>query len=135
MSDDKTRGARRGIGARRRTTKGAARKGATRKSGSRVESFTPAEQRAARAARIYVTEAEPEGWLAHSEGGVDEPYWVHAEPPPSNRLSCECADFTFRAHKDPGLKCKHIVAVILYCGNLYIESLVAARGTAGKRVA
>lgn len=138
MSNSRTRGARRGMGARRGAAKGAAKKSAAKKSGARVESFTPAEQRAARASRIYVTEAHPEGWLAHSEAGVDEPYWVHAEAPPSNRLSCECADFTFRAHRAPEFKCKHILAVLLYCGNLYIESRGAsraARGTADKRVA
>lgn len=130
MNDHKARGARRGA----RTRVAAAKGARTKKPSARVDTFTPAEQRAARASRIYVTEADPEGWLAHSEGGADEPYWVHADPPPSNRLTCECADFTFRAHKTPGFRCKHILAVILYCGNLYIESRAATRA-ADKRVA
>ena len=40
------------------------------KRGAKVEQFTPAEQRSARADRVKVFAAEPDGWLAQSESGV-----------------------------------------------------------------
>ena len=84
------------------------------------EDFTPAEQRAARASRIEVSEADPYGWIAHSESDDKQNYHLFRDPA-SKRLVCTCADFIFRGDANPGYECKHVSAVLKYIGRRYLE--------------
>ncbi len=82
--------------------------------------FTPAEQRAARAARIEVSEAEPYGWIARSEAGDGGSYHLFCDPA-ARRLVCTCADFIFRGDANPSYECKHVSATLKYIGRRYLE--------------
>jgi len=83
--------------------------------------FTPAEQRAARSARIEVSEAEPYGWIAHSESDAKQSYHLYRHPE-MKKLACTCADFIFRGDASPAYECKHVSAVLKYIGRRYLEN-------------
>ena len=85
------------------------------------EDFSPAEQRAARSERILVSEAEPYGWMARSEGGREADYHLFREPQ-TRRLACTCADFIFRGNAEPGYECKHVSAVLKFIARRYLET-------------
>src|SRR5918992_386360 len=87
----------------------------------KVSSFTPAEERAARAERIEVNEAEPYGWMARSESGTEQDYHLFCEPR-TKRLACTCADFVFRGNAEPGYECKHVSAVLKFIARHYLET-------------
>ncbi len=91
-----------------------------KKKATKVEAFTPAEQRAARAARIKVSEAEPYGWMARSESAQGETYHLFCHPE-TKRLVCTCADFIFRGDAEPGYECKHVAATLMRIGRRYLE--------------
>jgi hypothetical protein len=59
----------------------------TKKRGAKVQEFTPAEQRSARADRVKVFEAEPYGWIAQSESGVERGYHLFRDPE-TRALAC-----------------------------------------------
>ncbi len=83
--------------------------------------FTPAEQRAARSARIEVSEAEPYGWIAHSESDAKQSYHLYRHPE-MKKLVCTCADFIFRGDASPDYECKHVSAVLKHIGRRYLEN-------------
>jgi hypothetical protein len=85
----------------------------------KLEAFTPAEQRAARAERIVVREAEPYGWIAHSEAGGGESYHLFCDPE-TKHLACTCADFIFRGNADLSHECKHVVATLKFIARQYL---------------
>lgn len=91
-----------------------------RKRSVKEKEFTPAEQRAARAARIEVSEAEPYGWIARSERDGGGSYHLFCDPA-AKRLVCTCADFIFRGDTDPAYECKHVSATLKYIGRRYLE--------------
>src|ERR1044072_1470986 len=91
-----------------------------KKRGGKVEQFTPAEQRSARAARVKVFEAEPYGWIAQSESGVERGYHLFPDPAP-RALACTCADFIFRGNAEPGYECKHVAAVLKFIARQYLK--------------
>jgi hypothetical protein len=80
--------------------------------------FSPAEQRAAKAERVKVSEAEPYGWIAESESGKE--FYILYSSPYTKRLVCTCADFIYRGKDDPDYECKHITAVLKYIGRWYL---------------
>src|ERR1044071_7497030 len=84
-------------------------KATEKKRGAKIEQFTPAEQRSARADRVKVFEAEPYGWIAQSESGVERGYHLFRDPD-TRALACTCADFIFRGNAEPGYECKHVAA-------------------------
>ena len=86
---------------------------------ARVHEFSPAEQRAARAARIKVFEAEPYGWIACSESGTERDYHLFCDPV-SKHLACTCADFVYRGNAEPGFECKHVAAVLKFIAREYL---------------
>ncbi|HEV2705617.1 MAG TPA: hypothetical protein VGV59_06805 [Pyrinomonadaceae bacterium] len=92
----------------------------TKKRTQKTEVFTPAEQRAARSARIVVSDAEPYGWMAHSESHPEQVYHLFRDPE-TRRLVCTCADFIFRGDAAQNYECKHISAVLKYIGRRYLE--------------
>src|SRR5919112_1331339 len=93
----------------------------------KVTEFTAAEQRSARAERIKVFEAEPYGWIAQSETGVERGYHLFRDPE-TKTLACTCADFIFRGNAEPGFECKHVSAVLKYLGRQYlVEHYVVER--------
>jgi hypothetical protein len=85
----------------------------------RVEAFTPAEQRAARAARIEVRDADPYGWIAFSESGAEQGYHLFVNPE-TRRLVCTCADFIYRGDHEPNYECKHVTATLKYVARQYL---------------
>src|SRR5215218_4470653 len=91
-----------------------------KKRGGKVEQFTPAEQRSARAARVKVFEAEPYGWIAQSESGVERGYHLFRDPD-TRALACTCADFIFRGNAEPGYECKHVAAVLKFIARQYLK--------------
>jgi hypothetical protein len=91
-----------------------------KKAAPKTETFTPAEQRAARSARIVVSDAEPYGWMAHSESNPEQVYHLFRDPE-TKRLVCTCADFIFRGDAVPLYECKHVSAVLKYIGRRYLE--------------
>lgn len=91
-----------------------------KKAAGRVQQFTPAEQRSARAERVKVFEAEPYGWIAQSESGVEPGYHLFRDPD-SKTLACTCADFIFRGNAEAGFECKHVAAVLKYLGRQYLR--------------
>lgn len=95
--------------------------GATKKAAARSESFTGTELRAARSQRVLVSEAEPYGWIATSEGDEAESYTLYAEPT-TRKLVCVCGDYIFRGKEQPGYKCKHVVATLLFIAGTYLEN-------------
>ena len=88
---------------------------------SKIKDFTPAEQRSARAERVKVFEAEPYGWIAHSEGAADERGYHLFRDPDTRTLACTCADFIFRGNAEPGFECKHVAAVLKFIGRQYLK--------------
>jgi len=88
---------------------------------SKVQDFSPAEQRAARSERIKVFEIEPYGWMAQSEVGPELAYRLYVEPL-SRCLVCTCADFIFHGNGEPGFECKHVTAVLKFIGRRYLAS-------------
>ena|SRR5688572_31221346 len=90
----------------------------TRKQRPEVRALTPAEQRAAKAERVKVSEAEPYGWIAQSESG-NEPYILYSDPH-VRRLVCTCADFIYRGRDEPDYECKHVSAVLKFIGRWYL---------------
>src|ERR671928_2261883 len=91
-----------------------------KKRGGKVEEFTPAEQRSARAARVKVFEAEPYGWIAQSESGVERGHHLFRDPE-TRTLACTCADFIFRGNAEPGYECKHVGAVLKFIARQYLR--------------
>ena len=91
-----------------------------KKRGAKVEQFTPAEQRSARADRVKVFEAEPYGWIAQSESGVERGYHLFRDPD-TRALACTCADFIFRGNAEPGYECKHVAAVLKFIARQYLK--------------
>ncbi len=90
----------------------------SKKQSAELQSFSPAEQRAAKAERVQVTEAEPYGWVAESET-KQESYVLYADPY-TKRLVCTCADFIYRGKDDPRYECKHVSAVLKFLGRWYL---------------
>jgi hypothetical protein len=86
---------------------------------AKVEEFTPAEQRAARAARVLVDEAEPYGWMARSESDPASNYHLFCDPG-TKQLACTCADFVYRGNAESGYECKHVSAVLKYIARQYL---------------
>jgi hypothetical protein len=84
-----------------------------------VEIFTPAEQRAARSERIDVRDADPYGWIAFSESGVEQGYHLFVNPE-TKRLVCTCADFIYRGDHDQHYECKHVSATLKYVARQYL---------------
>ena len=91
-----------------------------KKRGAKVEQFTPAEQRSARADRVKVFEAEPYGWIAQSESGAERGYHLFRDPD-TRALACTCADFIFRGNAEPGYECKHVAAVLKFIARQYLK--------------
>jgi hypothetical protein len=85
----------------------------------KVHVFTAAEQRAARSERIRVFEAEPYGWIAHSETGGERDYHLFRDPE-TKHLACTCADFIYRGNAEPGFECKHVSAVLKFIARWYL---------------
>jgi hypothetical protein len=83
-----------------------------------IHILSPAEQRAARSERVNVFEAEPYGWIAFSESGVNRSYHLYLNPE-TKRLVCTCGDYIFRAN-DPSFECKHISATLKFIGRQYL---------------
>jgi len=86
---------------------------------TKAQIFSAAEQRAARSERIKVREAEPYGWIAFSESGVEQNYHLFRDPE-TKRLACTCADFIFRGHADFSYECKHVVATLKFIARQYL---------------
>ena len=86
---------------------------------AKIHAFSPAEQRAARATRIKVFEAEPYGWIAHSESGTERDYHLFCDPE-TKHLACTCADFVYRGNAEPGYECKHASAVLRFIAQQYL---------------
>jgi hypothetical protein len=91
-----------------------------KKRAARPETFSPAEQRSARAERIRVFEADPYGWIAESESGTERGYHLFRDPE-TKSLACTCADFIFRGNAESGFECKHVAAVLKYIGRQYLR--------------
>ena len=92
----------------------------TKKQTLKSQTFTPAEQRAARSERVVVTDAEPYGWMAHSESHAEQNYHLFRNPE-SKTLVCICADFIFRGDADPSYECKHVSAVLKFIARRYLR--------------
>lgn len=92
-----------------------------KKRATKIETFTPAEQRAARSERIIVHEAEPYGWMARSESGTEQDYHLCRDPQ-TKRLACTCGDFIFRGNAEPGYECKHVSAVLKHIARQYLAT-------------
>ena len=88
---------------------------------TKQETFSPAEQRAARSVRVEVREAEPYGWLAYSEHDPSQSYHLFRDPH-SRRLVCTCADFIFRGEADGNYECKHVSAALKFIARAYLAS-------------
>lgn len=97
------------------------KKNQTVKTTTKTTIFSPAEQRAARAERIVVQEAEPYGWIARSEAGDGQDYHLFCDPE-SRRLACTCGDFIFRGNSDFGYECKHVVATLKFIARQYLAN-------------
>jgi hypothetical protein len=85
------------------------------------ESYSPAEQRAARSERVRVAEAVPYGWLAFSETGEGEHYRLYLDPA-TKHLACTCGDFIFRGNAEPGYECKHVAATLKFIARQYLAN-------------
>jgi hypothetical protein len=92
-----------------------------KKSVTETTALTPAEQRAARAERIKVSEAQPYGWLAESESANEHGYHLFCHPK-TKQLVCTCADFIFRGKDEPAYECKHVSAVLKFIGRRYLTT-------------
>ncbi len=93
----------------------------TKRQTTKMQAFTPAEQRAARAERILVQEAEPYGWIARSESGDSQDYHLFCDPE-TKRLACTCGDFIFRGSSDFAYECKHVVATLKFIARQYLTN-------------
>lgn len=93
----------------------------TKKQTTKLETWTPAEQRAARSERVVVYEAEPYGWIARSESGDSQDYHLFCDPE-TRHLACTCGDFIFRGNADSGYECKHVVATLKFIARQYLAS-------------
>lgn len=98
---------------------------------NKVHAFSPAEQRAARATRIEVFEAEPYGWIACSESDTERDYHLFCDPE-TKHLACTCADFVYRGNAEPGYECKHVSAVLNFIARRYLAHEYDARGQAAR---
>jgi hypothetical protein len=83
--------------------------------------YSPAEQRAAKAERIRVCEADPFGWIAFSEGDKANFYHIYCHPE-KRSLECVCADFVYRGETQPNYECKHITAVLKFIARQYLAT-------------
>jgi hypothetical protein len=92
---------------------------AKKRGNTQLLTFTPAEKRAAKSERIKVAEAEPYGWIAHSESGSERDYRIYREPT-TRCLVCTCADFIFSGNGEPGFECKHVSAVLKFIARQYL---------------
>jgi hypothetical protein len=92
----------------------------SKKQTTKAQVFSAAEQRAARSERIEVREAEPYGWIAFSESGVEQNYHLFRDPE-TKRLACTCADFIYRGDAEPRYECKHVSATLKYIARQYLE--------------
>lgn len=93
---------------------------AKKKNDAKLIMFSPAEKRAARSERIKVAEAEPYGWIAHSESGTERDYRLYCDPE-TRRLACTCADFIYAGNGEPGFECKHVSAVLKFIARQYLR--------------
>ncbi len=95
----------------------------SKKQTTKIQTFSAAEQRAARSERIEVYDAEPYGWIAFSETGAagDRGYHLFRNPE-TRRLVCTCADFIYRGDAEPRYECKHISATLKYIARQYLET-------------
>ena len=91
----------------------------TKKRTTKTETFTPAEQRAARGERVEVNDAEPYGWIARSETEGGQDYHLFCDPD-TGRLVCTCGDFIFRGGSDSAYECKHVVATLKFIARQYL---------------
>lgn len=92
-----------------------------KKERAKVQSFSAAEQRAARSERVKVLAAEPYGWIAFSEEDAPQERRYHLFcDPETAHLACTCADFVFRGNAEPGFECKHVSAVLKFIGRCYL---------------
>jgi hypothetical protein len=91
----------------------------TTKRQTKTETFSPAEQRAARSERIQVRDAEPYGWIAFSEADTAHNYHLFRNPE-TKRLVCTCADFIYRGDAAPDYECKHVSATLKYIARQYL---------------
>jgi hypothetical protein len=93
-----------------------------KKSTIKEQTFTPAEQRAARSERVVVEEAEPYGWMARSDSGdAQQEYHLFCDPE-TRHLACTCGDFIFRGNADFGYECKHVVATLKFIARQYLSN-------------
>ena len=92
----------------------------SKKQSVKTEIFSAAEQRAARSERIEVRDAEPYGWIAFSESGVEQNYHLFRDPE-TKRLACTCADFIYRGDADARYECKHVSATLKYIARQYLR--------------
>jgi hypothetical protein len=92
----------------------------SKKQAMEVRKFTAAEQRAAKAERVSVSEAEPYGWVAESRAGK-ESYILYSSPF-TKRLVCTCADYIYRGKDDPAYECKHVTAVLKFIARWYLTN-------------
>jgi hypothetical protein len=88
---------------------------------TKTKAFSPAEQRAARSERIEVSDAEPYGWIAHSESGAAHNYHLFRNPE-TKRLVCTCADFIFRGETESSYECKHVSATLKFIARQYLAN-------------
>ena len=86
---------------------------------AKLHALSPAEQRAARAERVLVQEAEPYGWIARTETGDARGYHLFCDPE-TRHLACTCADFIFRGNGEFGYECKHVVAALKFIARQYL---------------
>ncbi len=82
--------------------------------------FTAAEERAAKAERVNVSEAQPYGWVARSASGKE--FYILYSSPYTKRLVCTCADYIYRGKDDPDYECKHVSAVLKFLGRWYLAN-------------
>jgi hypothetical protein len=92
----------------------------SKKQTAKAQVFSAAEQRAARSERIQVRDAEPYGWIAFSESGVEQNYHLFRNPE-TKRLVCTCADFIYRGDAESLYECKHVSATLKYIARQYLE--------------
>lgn len=87
-----------------------------------LKSLSPAERRAVRAEHIRIDDAEPYGWMAHSEADPVQVYHLFCDPE-SRRLVCTCADFIFRGDFGFNYECKHVSAALKYIARQYLATI------------
>ena len=95
---------------------------AKRNTKTELKSLSPAERRAVRAEHIRVDDAEPYGWMAHSEADAEQSYHLFCDPE-TRRLVCTCADFIFRSDLGFNYECKHVSATLKYIARQYLATI------------